>query len=122
MREVIRDIHALWKIFSRISATNGETFEKPKLVTIEDYRPPKTSAQNAKMHILWREVAHHTGRSEDEIKSIFKMEWGPRDEVSIENGRWDIPKSTRKYSRKECAEMMDITYMKGAEWGVEFND
>lgn len=121
MKVTVNNSQGLWRHFAKFCEEHGEEFDKPYLLTLEEFKPPRTTEQNAKMHILWRQVAQHVGRSEDEIKAIFKQEFGPRDEVAIKNGKWDIPKSTTQYSRKECAAMMDATFMKGSEWGVEFD-
>lgn len=100
----------------------GQNFEKPLEITIKPYKKRRTSEQNAFMHVLWREVAVHTGRDEDEIKAIFKMKYGPKEPVKIGDEYYPMLKSTLDYDWDECSSMIDLIYVQGADWGVEFKE
>lgn len=98
-------------------------WQKPYMLEFKLYKRPKTSAQNARMHAMWREVALHVGRTEDEIKAIFKQEYGPEKVVKLPDGNSvRVIKGTSEYTREECSNMIEQIYRKGAEWSVPFSD
>lgn len=122
MKTVIRDIHALWKIFSKISAENGETFEKPKLVTIEDYKPPRSLSQNARLHCMIRALADATGYSESELKDFVKAEYGEKRRVQVGDVDKLVPLSTTEYNRSQMMALIEQVDRLCAENNVYVED
>lgn len=102
--------------------TMSADWSKPYLIEFKRYKPPRTCEQNALMHVLWRDVALHVGRGEDEIKEIFKHKWGPQKLVTAGNMEMYVPMSTTDYTHEECSNMIERIYQVGAEWGVEFTE
>jgi hypothetical protein len=86
------------------------------------FKPPRTNEQNALLHVLFREVANHVGRSEDEIKDIFKYQYGTMKKLELFGNVSYVPKGTSEYNKQELSDMVEQVYRKGAEWGVEFSD
>ena len=77
MKQTVANSQILWRLFANTVDLLGETFEKPQLVTIEDYKPPRSLPQNARLHCMIRALSDYTGHSESELKSWFKAEYGP---------------------------------------------
>ena len=122
MKAVVRCRNSAYKFVDRVCNGLGEQFD-PQLIEIKKFKPPRTNEQNALLHVLFREVAQHVGRSEDEIKDIFKMEFGSIKTIELPNlDIIYIPKGTSEYNKQELSDMVEQVYRKGAEWGVEFSE
>lgn len=85
------------------------------LVQVADYVPPKTHAQNSKLHALFTELALQIDGTKSEVKSYFKDLYGPKVNVM---GR-KVNKSVADYTREECSEMIEHVYHDAAEAGYE---
>ena len=119
MKRVVHSLKAAQAAFGVMS--QACPWDKPYMLSLKRFRPPKTNEQCALLHVLWREIAIHVGRGEDEIKDIFKAEYGPEEVKKTPDGnRVRILKSVSDYSFDECSKMIERAYQKGAEWGVEF--
>ena len=116
MRAVCRSRNSALKVISDYIAKTGigEQWEKPQLVEIRPYKPPRNLEQNAKLHAMFRELANFTGYSESEIKDYFKSEYGPHKVIAIDVVK-DVPKGTSEYSKAEASEMIEHLYRVGAE-------
>ncbi len=99
----------------------GCNWEKPQLVEIRPYKPPRSLEQNARMHSMFRQLANFTGYSESEIKDYCKSEVGPHKVIAIDQVK-DVPKGTSEYSKLEASDMIEHLYRIGAEVGCVFTD
>lgn len=88
------------------------------LVTVTRWRPPKTTSQNALMHVLIRELADHVGYGEEELKQYFKSECGPRKIIEVNGKIYAIPKSMTDYTREEASDMIEQIHRIAAEAGA----
>ena len=118
MKEIVRNTQTLWRIFAKVADQKGEEFEKPQLVSIEDYKPPRTLNQNARLHCMIRALSNHTGHSESELKDWFKAEYGPTKRLMVGTQGQMIPLSTTLYTKKQIAELMEHVDRVCAENGV----
>ena len=118
MKKVIASTQALWRMFAEIADAHGETFEKTQMVTCEDYKPPRSLSQNARLHCLIRALADFCGYSESECKDWLKYEFGRKRPVMIGDSERMVPVSTTEYSREEMAAFMDQVDRICAESGV----
>ena len=121
MKAVVRCRNSAYKFVDRVCNGLGEQFD-PQLIEIKKFKPPRTNEQNSLLHCLFREVAQHVGRSEDEIKAIFKYQYGKMKKIELYGNVTYIPKGTSEYNKQELSDMVEQVYRKGAEWGVEFSD
>ena len=122
MKQVVRSRNDAHRFIDRVSNGLGETFEKPYLIDIKEFKPPRSNAQNALLHVLFREIGLHVGRPEDEIKDIFKYQYGVMKKLELFGDVTYVPKGTSDYNKQELSDMVEQVYRKGAEWGVEFTD
>ena len=122
MKAVARTRNDCYRFVDRVANGLGETFEKPQSIEIKLFKPARTNEQNALLHVLFREVASHVGRSEDEIKAIFKKQYGHMKKIELYGNVTYIPKGTSEYNKQELSDMVEQVYRKGAEWGVEFSE
>ncbi len=122
MRAVCRTRNDCYRFVDRVANGLGETFDKPQLITMVTYKPPRSIEQNALLHCLFREVAKHVGRPEDEIKEIFKYQYGTMKKLELYGDVTYVPKGTSEYNKQELSDMVEQVYRKGVEWGVEFQD
>lgn len=97
-------------------------FEKPLEVIVKPFRAKRSLDQNAKMHVMIRELADHIGYSQTELKDYLKSEYGPTKTIQIGDKQRVIPMSTAEYNRAEAAEIIEILYMLGAECGYAFQE
>lgn len=95
---------------------------KPYSVEVRPFKPKRTLDQNAKMHVMIRELATHIGYSDSELKDFLKAEYGPTKTIQIGESQKAIPVSTSEYNRTEAGEMIEILYMLGAECGYAFQE
>jgi hypothetical protein len=111
----------LWKVFAKVSDTLPNTdgvFDKPQMVTIDDYKPPRSLTQNARLHCMIRALSNHTGHSESELKDWFKAEYGPTKRLQVGSQGQVIPLSTTDYTKKQMMELMEHVDRVCAENGV----
>ncbi len=120
-KAVIRCRNSAYRFIDRACNSLGEQFD-PQLIEIKKFKPPRTNEQNALLHVLFREVAQHVGRSEGEIKDIFKYQYGHMKKIELYGDVSFVPKGTSEYNKQELSDMVDQVYRKGAEWGVEFSE
>ena len=120
MRKIVRSREeaARWIITDTAGIQNGRPFE----ILVKPFKRRRTLDQNAKMHAMIREVAQHVGYSDGELKDYIKSEYGPKRKVRIGKREVVIPKSTRDYNVMECADIIEVLYMLGAECGCVFQD
>lgn len=121
MKAVVRCRNSAYRFVDKTCNGLGEQFD-PQLIEIKPYKPPRTNEQNALLHVLFREVANHVGRSEDEIKDIFKYQYGHMKRIELFGSVTYVPKGTSEYNKQELSDMVEQVYRKGNEWGVEFSD
>lgn len=121
MRQVIRSRNSAYRFVDKVCNGLGEQFD-PQLIEIKKFKPPRSLEQNALLHCLFREVANHVGRPEDEIKEIFKYQYGTMKKLELYGDVTYVPKGTSEYNKQELSDMVEQVYRKGAEWGVEFSD
>jgi len=122
MKTVIRTRNDAHNFVDRVCNRIGEQFQKQYLIDIWEHESPRSNAQNALLHCLFREVAKHVGRPEDEIKEIFKYQYGTMKKLELYGDVTYVPKGTSEYNKQELSDMVEQVYRKGAEWGVEFNE
>lgn len=120
MKSVCSSRNSAYRFIDRVCNNLGDSWEVPQLCSVVRYKPPRTCEQNALMHVLWREIALQVGRTESEVKDIFKSEYGPEEVVTINDISIRRPLSTADYTKWQCSDMIDHIHMKAAEWGIEF--
>lgn len=118
-RQVIRNSSQLWTLFDKVK---DRDWTKPVLISVSIYRPPRSTDQNALLHVLFRDVANHVGRPEQEIKDIFKHQFGPMKTVRVGDVETILPKGTSEYNKLEMIDFIDNVQAKGNEWGVEWSE
>jgi len=121
LKAVIHCRNSAYKSVDRVCNGLGEQFDA-QLIEIKKFKPPRTLEQNALLHCLFREVAKHVGRPEDEIKEIFKYQYGTMKKLELYGDVTYVPKGTSEYNKQELSDMVEQVYRKGAEWGVEFTE
>lgn len=95
---------------------------KPYEVWIRPFKARRSLDQNAKMHVMIRELGKHLGYSEAEMKDVVKNEYGPKRTVRVGDRDHVIPKSTADYNVEEAGEMIEVLHMIGAETGCVFQE
>lgn len=121
VKQVVKTADALWKVFSRISQDLGSDFERPQLVEVKDYKPPRSLSQNARLHCMIRALADFCGYSESEMKLWLKIEHGPKKRVQVGDSDKIVPMSTVDYNRAQMTAFMDAVDRTCAEQGVYVN-
>jgi len=121
MKAVVHCRNSAHKFVDRMCNTLGERFDA-QLIEIKKFKPPRSLEQNSLLHCLFREVAQHVGRPEDEIKEIFKYQYGTMKKIELYDYVTYVPKGTSEYNKQELSDMVEQVYRKGAAWGVEFTD
>jgi hypothetical protein len=129
MKAVIRTLEDLDDFCSK-AAVSGVLTGKPMTITLEKFKRPRTNDQNAKLHVLFRELAEHTGHSPEEIKEFFKQEFGPKAAIKLKvpmthayaSTRRMVPVSTTLYSVDQLNEMIERVYQVGAQAGCQFEE
>jgi hypothetical protein len=114
MKAVIRTLQDL-DAFCDKAARDGVITGQPLTVTLENFKRPRTVDQNSKLHVLFRELANHTGYTEKEIKDYFKSEYGPSKAIEIAGEMRVIPKGTSEYTIDELNDMIDRVQQVSAE-------
>ena len=118
MKQVVRDRVTAWRLFAKALDSLGETFDEPQLLTIEEYQPPRSLPQNARLHAMIRALSQHTGHSESELKDWFKAEYGPHKRLQVGMQGKMIPLSTTQYTKRQMMELIDHVDRVCAENGV----
>ena len=90
------------------------TFEEGQLmlVQIDKFRHRRSPAANNYIHLVFREIAKHTGHTADEIKTFYKGEYAT---VYDENGLPTIEK-TSKMTTERMREFTDDVLNHAAEF------
>ncbi len=122
MKEVIRSHNDGYRFIDRACTKIGQHFDKPHLIEIKPYKPPRSLPQNAKLHSMIRDLAEHTGYSEAEMKDVIKAEFMPVKAVEIGQRILDIPLSTTELTRELMSELIEHVYQLGAEANCVFKD
>lgn len=120
MRVIVRNEGQLRGAFS--SFIGAMVHGKPYEVWIRPFKQRRSLDQNAKMHVMIRELAKHIGYSESEMKNVLKSEYGPVHSVRIGDRDIVVPKSTADYDRAQAGEMIELIQMLGAETGCVFQE
>jgi hypothetical protein len=97
-------------------------FGSPMEVVVKPFRSRRSLDQNAKMHVMIRDLAAHLGYTQSELKDYLKHEYGPTKTLQIGETQKVIPLSTSEYNRAEAGEIIEILYMLGAECGYAFEE
>ena len=118
MKRVVHSLKAAQAAFGVMS--QACPWDKPYMLSLKRFRPPKTNEQCALLHVLWREIAIQAGTSEDYVKAYFKERYGPTSVIEIKGEAQRINKSVADYTRIEVSDMIERTYQVGADWGIEF--
>lgn len=118
MKRVVHSLEAAQIAFGVMS--QACPWDKPYMLSLHRFRPPKTNKQCALLHVLWREIAIQAGTSEDCVKAYFKERYGPTGVIEIKGEAQRINKSVADYTRIEVSDMIERTYQVGADWGIEF--
>ena len=122
MKSVVRCRNECITAIDRACTRLGMNFEHPQMLSIFRYRPPKTNEQNAKMHVMWRELGHLVGHTEADMKEFFKEEYGETVKVRI-GEKWKmVKKSCADYTKDECSDMIEHIYRVAAEAGYVLSD
>ncbi len=87
------------------------------LVSIEIYNPPKTGAQNAKLHAMVAELANENGHSFEELKETIKAAWGPRVTRNVLGKAVRVPKSWENLTKAEASALIETVHRIAAEYG-----
>lgn len=122
MKAVIRSHNEGANFLSRACRDLGEQFDKPQLIEIKRYHPPRSLPQNAKLHAMIGELANEIGYSAAELKDWLKLEYGVYKTLDINGRKTNIPKSTAEYTKIEMAELIGHVERIGAEMGFRFSD
>lgn len=130
MRAVIRGRIGADNFVTRVCNEFGAEFAKPMIISIRPFESVRSIDQNAKIHVMIRALAEHTGYSENEMKLIVKSQYGPykrvyvkhKDEATTSPLSREIPKSTTEYTRPECSDFIERLYQLGAEIGCTFSE
>lgn len=122
MKAVIRQRNDALRFVDRFCSENGCHWEKPQLIEVKRYKPPRSMPQNAKFHAMIRELATELGYSEDELKDYFKCTFGPQKIISVLGEEKRIPLSTTEYNKAQMTDLIGHVERVGAELGFRFSD
>lgn len=118
---VLRNPKVLANCIAALTEAEGE--ERIYKVTLQRYSKPRTIEQNRTLHMWFREIAEHTGYTEEQIKTEMKERLGPsREEVMI-LGEWrSVQPSTADYTLAYMILFMERIQEFCAEWDIEITD
>ena len=122
MKAVIRQRNDALRFVDRFCSENGVHWEKPQLIEIKRYSPPRSMPQNAKLHAMIRELATELGYTEDELKDYFKLTFGPQKIMRVAGEEKRIPLSTTEYNKVQMTDLIAHVERVGAELGFRFSD
>ncbi len=92
-------------------------------VTLERYSKPRTGAQNDTLHLWFREIAEHTGYTEEQVKDEMKERFGPNKREVMILGEWrSQTPSTSDYTIAYMMLFMERIQAFCAEWDIEITD
>ena len=86
-------------------------------ISVCKFEPPKSGAQNAKLHVLIARLADASGNERDMLKQMFKDEFGPVVVVRLKNKEVATAKGLRDYTKAEASDMIEHVLMVAAEQG-----
>jgi len=92
--------------------------ERGLLIGIDLYSPPRTQAQNAKLHAMLAELAEALGYAREELKDTIKEQYGPRVTRKLADTEVSVPKGISEYSRQEASDMIEKLHYIAAECGI----
>ena len=120
-RRVIRTAKGARQFAQYIEDEMGSDFP-PHILSIRKFESIRSIDQNSLIHVLIRQLAEHTGHSENEMKGILKAMFGVMETVEIGCNKAINPKSTTKYTHQECSDFIERLYQLGAEIGCTFSE
>jgi hypothetical protein len=121
MKQVIRHRNDALRFIDRYCSEFGPKWEKPQLIRISKYKPPRSLPQNSMLHAMIRELALEIGYSEDELKDYFKSAFGPKKSVEVMGDERLIPMSTTEYNKSQMTDLIFQVERVGAEMGFRFS-
>jgi len=86
-------------------------------VSVRKFEPPKSGAQNAKLHVLLARFADCSGDERSYIKEVFKHLHGPMIVVRLGTKEVATAKSIAEYTKAEASDMIEHVLMVAAEQG-----
>ncbi len=122
MKSVIRNHNSGYRFIDKACNEIGQIFEKPYLIEIKPYKPPRTLPQNARFHAMINELAKEIGYSASDLKDWLKLEYGPKKYFVFQGIEKDIPMSTADYNKVQMIDMIGHLERIGAEIGFVFSD
>jgi len=122
LKQVVRSHNDAYRFVDKVCNDLGQTFERPQLIEMRLYKPPRSLPQNARLHCMIRALSDYTGHSESELKSWFKAEYGPTKRLQVGSQGQVIPLSTIDYNKKQMTELIDHVDRVCAENGVYVED
>ena len=99
-------------------------------ITITDF-DPRSENQQALIHTIIREIAHHSGYNEEYFKQVVLKQDGdgifPYWPQKVLQGKEEsdvvsVPKSESRLTKKEESELIDRLYAFSIQWGIELKD
>ena len=95
------------------------SMDKPKQVTVEDFRRRRSTNQNSLMWMWLHEIANDTGHTAKECHEIFKRMFLAPQTKEMGGTVVDIPPSTTKLTTTEFADyLIRIQAFAGADLGL----
>ena len=122
MKAVVRNHSEAIRFIDRACVELGQQFDKPQLIEIKRYKPPRSLPQNARCHAMIGELAKEIGYTAAELKDWLKIEFGPHEEFNFGDHQSWIPKSTAKYTKAEMSDFMAHIERIAAEMGFMFSN
>jgi len=84
--------------------------DHPQEVTIKEFVPKRSSAQNARLWALYGEAAWYTGHSADEIHEFALMRFFGTKEIEVAGMVRHVPlKRSSQRDKREFSEFLDST-------------
>lgn len=97
--------------------SNGQ---RPLMVEVGPWKPPRTVSQGAKIHAAIQELAQLAGYADwrGELKPAIKEAYYPHKQVPLgAEGHVLVPKSTSELTREEASEVIEKILMLASEMG-----
>lgn len=90
----------------------------PLVISIKLAKKKRSLPQN-KLYWVWlRDLSPHTGYTDEELHTLFKVRFLGMDKLTFLNEEYLVPRSTTKLTTKEFSEYMDKIYAAAHEIGV----
>ena len=95
------------------------SMDKPKQVTVEDFRRRRSNNQNSLMWMWLHEIAGDTGHTAEEMHEFFKGEYLPPKTIEVGDHVQNIRPSTRDLNSEQMSEYLErIQAFCGTELGL----